>query len=189
MQLLQAVLNVLAAAAATGEDGEPVAAGTAELGPTAGAVGSSCWRTLAGRYRGSMGLTDADEVNITAVGPPGSDTQSTWRTPTAASATSISLLLRTIQSARCQATTGRRWARSTQPRRRVRRWSSASPALAGVARKFVAAARRHAAASPALAVRQPALRRLRAARSIPAARLATTRSPTPRTRARALSIR
>ena len=73
MQLLQAVLNVLAAAAATGEDGEPVAAGTAELGPTAGAVGSSCWRTLAGRYRGSMGLTDADEVNITAVGPPGSD--------------------------------------------------------------------------------------------------------------------
>jgi hypothetical protein len=73
MQLLQAVLKVLAAAAATGEDGEPVAAGTAELGPTAGAVGSSCWRTLAGRYRGSMGLTDADEVNITAVGPPGSD--------------------------------------------------------------------------------------------------------------------
>eukprot|EP01046_Picozoa_sp_COSAG06_P020149 COSAG06_NODE_1464_length_9373_cov_114.985874_6_plen_562_part_00 len=34
---------------------------------------AACWRTLAGRYRGSMGLTDADEVNITAVGPPGVD--------------------------------------------------------------------------------------------------------------------
>eukprot|EP01047_Picozoa_sp_COSAG01_P035633 COSAG01_NODE_2746_length_7150_cov_2.735924_4_plen_738_part_00 len=74
-----AVALLLAAAAAAAavtagqqqQDSSGGPGGAAELGP-GGAMGS-CWRTLAGRYRGSMGLTDADEVNITAVGPPGRD--------------------------------------------------------------------------------------------------------------------